>query len=152
MSISKRIRFSYLIFRETFRLEIVGPLEHETHQEQEDVTLHQFGDTTKLLRQGWEGRGRVTFRFISGPFPHSLGLLWLGLTLFGVVIEEDVVFGVEIRTKLVNTLASWRNIWTEIIKTSNYRGDLNTDHLHTGNICMLSFLKFGFQMVSYSNG
>ena len=31
-------------------------------------------------------------------------------------------------------------------------GDLNTNHLNTRNICILNFLKFGFQMVPYSNG
>ena len=34
----------------------------------------------------------------------------------------------------------------------SYSGDLNTDHFNTGNIWILKFLKFGFQMVTFSNG
>ena len=33
-----------------------------------------------------------------------------------------------------------------------YSGDLNTDHLNTGNIWLPNFLKFKFQMVQYSMG
>ena len=33
-----------------------------------------------------------------------------------------------------------------------YSGDLNTNHLNIGNIWIPNFLKFGFQMVRYSNG
>ena len=33
-----------------------------------------------------------------------------------------------------------------------YSGDLNTNHLNTGNIWIPNFLTFGFQMVWYSNG
>ena len=33
-----------------------------------------------------------------------------------------------------------------------YSGDLNTDHVNTGNICIQNFLKFKFKMVWYSNG
>ena len=35
---------------------------------------------------------------------------------------------------------------------SNYSGDLNTNHFNTKNIWIRNFLKFGFQMVWYSNG
>ena len=38
------------------------------------------------------------------------------------------------------------------VYTTKYSGDLNADHLNTGNIWILSSLKFGFQMVWYSNG
>ena len=33
-----------------------------------------------------------------------------------------------------------------------YSGDLNTNNLNSGNIWIPKFLKFGFQMVQYSNG
>ena len=33
-----------------------------------------------------------------------------------------------------------------------YSGDLNTNNLNSGNIWIPNFLKFGFQMVQYSNG
>ena len=41
---------------------------------------------------------------------------------------------------------------TYFYKFSKYSGDLNTNHLDTINIWIPNFLKFGFQMVGYSNG
>ena len=47
------------------------------------------------------------------------------------------------------TIQKWNAIK---FKCFCYSGDLNIDHLNTGNICITNFLQFGFQMVHYSNG
>ena len=95
-----------LIFRKAFRLEIVGAEQNEPDEKEKHVALHQVGDAGELLGQGRKGRRRVTLRLGARALAQPLCLLGLGLALFGVVVEENVVLGVELRTKLVDAFAA----------------------------------------------
>ena len=53
-------------------------------------------------------------------------------------------------TKTCEVLLNGPNV--KYAKVMQYSGDLNTNHLNTGNIWIPNFLKFGFQKVRYSNG
>ena len=76
-----------------------------------------------------------------------------------MVREELVVPEVLVGTTVLDE-GHWRKnitITTFVTKTLpilklKYSGDLNTNHLNTGKIQIPNFLKFGFQMVGYSNG
>ena len=100
------LNWAHLIFWKAFRLEIVGSLQDKPNEEEENIALHQVGDAGKLLGQRRKWRWRVAFRLWTSSLPQPLSFLRLGLAFFGVVVEENVVLGVELRAKLVHPLAA----------------------------------------------
>ena len=74
--------------------------------------------------------------------PHDECATINGLKITGLVIREPWL-----------TALLWRHFaCSRIKKIQKYRGDLNNDHLNTGNFWIPNFLKFRFQMIWYSNG
>ena len=89
-------------------LEVVRPPEHQGHDVQEHVAVHDPRDLGELLGERRALGRRVADQGLGVvlPLDGELRLLRLGLLLLGVVVEEDVVVGAVLGLQLELALES----------------------------------------------